>query len=433
MKQKIFIWSWSWSEHKICSYQSTLIYNFFLKNWYELVSVAKNADLIVLNWYPFEEFEEKINLLTISYYLKKYPESEVLLIGSIPWMMTYMSEVDRIIMIWLKDNYLFDKQFEHTISIKDIEIDKIKYFMPLNIESLNIDKYGYDWENIESNFEYSTEDLNITLDDVKAWIVNIDRIWEYDSKYNYLEDKSWEYPIWICTWCWGYCSYCDIRNVAWFVKSDPIEKILEKIRTAISLWYKLIHFIDEDSASYWLDQWVDFAELLNRVNKIEWDFKIVIFYFEPSRLEVLFDKVDTEVWHRIKNFCVPIQTTSQRIVKLMNRNYNISNVIDRVKKIKKINPNIYITTQVIYWFPTETFEEFKDYFRLLSTFEELWFWYYSDRKKTKAINFIWKIDKLEMSRRLVFLWKIKSKYEERVFDKHETLKQWLDVFKRREF
>jgi tRNA A37 methylthiotransferase MiaB len=64
----------------------------------------------------------------------------------------------------------------------------------------------------------------------------------------------------------------------------------------------------------------------------------------------------------------------------MNRNYDISNIVNIVKKIRNINKNIKITTQFIYAFPTETFDEFKNYFSMLKFFDELWFWYYSDRK-----------------------------------------------------
>ncbi|MDR1987585.1 MAG: radical SAM protein [Candidatus Peribacteria bacterium] len=82
----------------------------------------------------------------------------------------------------------------------------------------------------------------------------------------------------------------------------------------------------------------------------------------------------------MNHFCVPLQTTSSRILKLMNRHYDINKVLKIIKEIKNENPKIEISTQFIYGFPTETFEEFKDYFRMLSVFDMLWFWYYSPRR-----------------------------------------------------
>lgn len=428
---KIFIWSGSGSEHKICAYQSTKVYNFFDKNWYNILKSPKNADLIILNWYPFEELEESINLLTINYYLITYPKAQILLIWSMPWMMPYMKDVDRVDMIGQKDISDFDTQFEHTISINDSTVGGLRFFIPLSIDSLNLEWYGYINKNIESKYIYTEKDLLFSVDDFHKPYEN-KNIHEYDHEaYNYLEDISWEYPIQICTWCGWYCSFCNIRDVAGFVTSRPMDSIIIEIKQAVSLWFKEIHFIDEDSASYWLDIWIDFADLLNSVNKIDWDFKIKIFYFEPGRLEKLYSKIDPKTWKKVISFCVSLQTTSQRVLKLMNRHYNIKNVIDIVNKVKQDNQNITLTTQLIYWFPTETFDEFKDYFRLIRHFDILWFYYYSDRNGTKATKFLWKITKHEMIKRLLFLWKVKNKFIDRVFDKNESLEQWIAVFKKR--
>jgi hypothetical protein len=70
---------------------------------------------------------------------------------------------------------------------------------------------------------------------------------------------------------------------------------------------------------------------------------------------------------------------------------------------------------------------------MLKFFDELWFWYYSDRKWTKSIDFVWKIPKKELSKRMIFLWKIKMKYINRIFDKNQTINIWLDIIKARKF
>ena len=431
--QNVFIGSWSWSEHKVCAYQSTVVYNFFEQNGYTLISSPINADIIVLNGYPFEEFEEKINLLTINYYLVRYPNANIVLIGSIPAMMPYLQGISRIQMIWLKEKDKFDALFMRSISIHNIEVDTLRFFIPLNIESLNIDKYWYLDANIESRYIFSQEDLSIDFDAIQAWNYPIDRISEYNTeKYNYLLDKTGEYPLEICTWCGWYCSYCDIRSIAGFVQSIPTEIILRKIKRWLWLWYTIFHFIDEDSASYGLDIWKNFAQLLNEINAIEWNFRLKIFYFEPGRLERLFHTIDPAIWNRIINFCVPLQTMSQRILKLMNRSYNIPNVLSITQEIKRINPNIIITTQFIYWFPSETFDEFKTYFQVINYFDEVWFWYYSDRKWTQSPFFMGKIPKEEMIRRLVFLWKMKEHFLTKIFDKNETLHQGIHIFQKRD-
>lgn len=431
---KIFIWSGSWSEHKICMYQSTIVYEFFKQNWYELVKEPKDADYILLNGYPFEENEERIDLLTLWYYYKKYPNSKIILFWSIPGMLPYLHKYKEFILIGYKEYNKFDDIFPHKISINDIKVDNLKFFIPLNIESINLDKMWYEGLNIESKFTYTDNELNVSIDKIVNKEVEINRFWEYDgNKFSYLPDISWDYPIETCRWCGGYCTYCSIRNVYWFTKSKSIQEIIWEIKNALSKWYETIYLLDEDSASYWLDIWLDFADLLNEINKIDQKFKLKLLYFEPWRLEKLFNKIDDSVWERLDYLCIPLQTTSQRILKLMNRHYSISNVIDISQKIKKLNPNLLLVTQFIYGFPSETFEEFKDYFRMLKYFDELRFWYYSERPLTKAASIKWKLSKEEMIKRLVFLWKMKSKFLNRIFDKNETLDQWIKIFKSRKY
>lgn len=432
--KNIFIASWWWSEHKVCAYQTTQVYNFFKENSYNLLKSPKNADLIVLNGYPFEEFEEKITLLTVNYYLKTYRHAQILLIWSIPAMLPELSQVKRVQMLPLKGISNINTLFQKTVPIEDVYVDNLRYFLPLKIESLNIDSYGYEWKNIESKYVFTEYELSISVDKLNDGKYLPRGIDEYDSeKFNYLEDISWDYSLEICRGCWWTCSYCKIRNISGFVSSISIQDILKKLKRGLSLWYKKFHFIDEDSASYGLDRGVDFADLLNEINKIEWDFQMKILYFEPWRLQRLYHKIDKNVWSKITGFAVPLQTTSQRILKLMNRSYNIGNVLDIVRDIRNHNKDIIINTHFIYWFPTETFEEFKSYFQVMNLFDELRFWYYSDRKWTRSSFLNWKISKWGMIKRLLYLWKIKKKNLDKVFDKNETLLQWVRIFKKRDF
>ena len=144
-------------------------------------------------------------------------------------------------------------------------------------------------------------------------------------------------------------------------------------------------------------------------------------------------KIDPSLWPKIVDFCVPLQTTSQRVLKEMNRHYSIENVNNIIKDVRKHNNSLHVITQIIYGFPTETFEEFKDYFSLLWVYDVVWFYYYSDRKWTKAENFLGKIWKKDMMKRLILIWKMKQQYGERVCDKNETLQLWLDIFHAREY
>jgi tRNA A37 methylthiotransferase MiaB len=70
---------------------------------------------------------------------------------------------------------------------------------------------------------------------------------------------------------------------------------------------------------------------------------------------------------------------------------------------------------------------------MLSVFDMLWFWYYSPRRWTKAVDIEWKIPKEELIMRLKFLWKFKERFLTRIFDKNESLEIWINTINFREF
>jgi len=390
---KIFIWSAWWAEHSQTSYQSTIVYDFFSKNWYDIVRLASDSDYILLNWYPFDNYEEKIGLLTINYYKKQYPNKKIIVFWSIPDMIYWIKEIKDIIFIWYSEYYKFDELFKKNISINDIEVWRIRFFIPLNLESITLWDLEHNslWDNISihSDYKLSEKDLNITVDDVINNTYSIDKILEYPWKYNYYLDSIDNYYVETTRWCWFKCSYCSIQKVSWFTKSFPIEKIVRNIKKWLSEWAKNIIIIDEDCWSYWIDIWLDFAFLANEIDKIDYDFNIKLYYLEPYSLETYYKKINKNFWiNRVTYARITLQTTSQRILKLMNRNYNIERVLEISEDLKSINKNIFLWAIVIYWFPTETIDEFKDYFRLLKYFQCIDFLCYAAKKWTKSFNMI---------------------------------------------
>ena len=72
---------------------------------------------------------------------------------------------------------------------------------------------------------------------------------------------------------------------------------------------------------------------------------------------------------------------------LMNRNYEVDDIINIVKDIKETFPHIYLETHIIYGFPSETEAEFRDSFELLEYFDSVVYFYYSDRRNVKSSLF----------------------------------------------
>lgn len=416
--KKIFIWSAWWAEHSQTSYQSTIVYGFFVKNWYILVNEAKDSDIILLNGYPFDNYEEKIALLSINYYMKKYPGKEIIVFWSIPDMIFNIRSIVAITFISYSEYQKFDELFMKEVSIFDINIGRIRFFIPLTFEWISLGDLAHNhlWENInvESKYEITEFDLKITVNDLQKETYPIDLIEEYPGKYNYILDSIENYYIETTRWCWFRCSYCAIQRVSWFTKSFSLDLIINNIKKWLLEWAKNIILIDEDCWSYGIDIWLDFAFLINTINRIDWDFNIKLYYLEPSCLEKNYAKIEKSFWiNRISYVRVTLQTTSPRILKLMNRKYDIERILEISSELRGLNPKIFLWAIVIYWFPTETMEEFKDYFRLLKYYDCIDFLCYAEKQWTKSYN-MKKNSYEEILRKSYVILKMKDKYRDKI-------------------
>ena len=85
---------------------------------------------------------------------------------------------------------------------------------------------------------------------------------------------------------------------------------------------------------------------------------------------------------------IPLQSGSDRILKLMSRKYNSRFYSNKIKKIKSKIPNIAIGVDVIVGFPSETDDDFDETYKLLSDFEVsyLHVFTYSERENTTGIS-----------------------------------------------
>lgn len=83
---------------------------------------------------------------------------------------------------------------------------------------------------------------------------------------------------------------------------------------------------------------------------------------------------------------IPLQSGSDRILKSMNRKYNIDEFENKINEIRSIRPNISITTDVIVGFPGESEEDFEEMKQNICkiNFSKLHVFPYSKREGTKA-------------------------------------------------
>lgn len=188
--------------------------------------------------------------------------------------------------------------------------------------------------------------------------------------------------------CTGKCTFCAIKAAKGFVKSRPIEVIISEFEKGLSQGYKKFWLVGDDIGCYGFDIGLDFADLLERILALPDDFELVINYFEPMWFVKLFDRMEKLLNdRRILNINFPIQSGSYRIVRRMGREYDPVIVMDRINRIKKMNPDLVIKTNIIVGFPGEKFIDFLASLKTIRGFDAILALKYTPRPGTGAMKY----------------------------------------------
>ncbi|MBQ6069311.1 MAG: tRNA (N6-isopentenyl adenosine(37)-C2)-methylthiotransferase MiaB [Bacteroidales bacterium] len=160
--------------------------------------------------------------------------------------------------------------------------------------------------------------------------------------------------------CQNYCAYCVVPYTRGRERSRDPETIVAEARSLCEQGYKEVTLLGQNVNSY---RWkcdggeVGFAELMERVAEISPTMRV---RFATSHPKDLSDRL-LEVMSRHDNICkcihLPVQSGSDRMLKLMNRHYDSAWYLDRIAAIRRYMPDCSITTDVIAGFCTETEEE----------------------------------------------------------------------------
>ncbi|KEJ01061.1 (dimethylallyl)adenosine tRNA methylthiotransferase [Clostridium botulinum A2B7 92] len=191
--------------------------------------------------------------------------------------------------------------------------------------------------------------------------------------------------------CNNFCTYCIVPYVRGRERSRTPENIEDEIKKLISEGYKEITLLGQNVNSYGkdLEPKVTFAELLERVNTID---ELERVRFMTSHPKDLTDDV-IEAIAKCDKLCeqihLPVQSGSSEILKKMNRHYDREKYLDVVSKIKKLIPNVALSTDIIVGFPGETEKDFEETLSLVKEveYDSAFTFLYSIRKGTPAAKF----------------------------------------------
>ena len=159
--------------------------------------------------------------------------------------------------------------------------------------------------------------------------------------------------------CNNYCSYCVIPYTRGNVRSKDKDKVISEITELVNNGYKEVVLTGIHTGHYGQDlNEYDFSDLLNDLEKIEGLKRIRISSVEITELNDKFLNTLKNSKKIVNHIHIPIQSMCDKTLKQMNRKYNVEYFFNKIDEIRKIRPNIAITSDVIVGFPEETDEDF---------------------------------------------------------------------------
>jgi tRNA A37 methylthiotransferase MiaB len=211
----------------------------------------------------------------------------------------------------------------------------------------------------------------------------------------------------VTTGCGFECSYCPHKVGAGGVSSRPVEVVVADVGTAISEGARIIHLTGLDTASYGRETGENFGRLLTSV--LASAGQEVVFHIAQFNPEGLGAGEDFELLlracsdSRVVDIQLPIQTASKRLLQLMNRDYELSAVQSFVERLRAANPDVFLRTDVMIGFPSETLSDVDETIRLTAKlFNEAAIYVYERKEGTPVADVPpdWEIPSTEKKRRL---------------------------------
>ncbi|CAK7044361.1 tRNA (N6-isopentenyl adenosine(37)-C2)-methylthiotransferase MiaB [Tissierella sp.] len=196
--------------------------------------------------------------------------------------------------------------------------------------------------------------------------------------------------------CNNFCTYCIVPYTRGRENSREPENIIKEIEELAKNGCKEVTLLGQNVNSYGKTLKTDysFTDLLKDINKIEGIERIRFMTSHPKDLS---DEL-INCYATLDKLCghlhLPVQSGSNKVLKEMNRNYTREGYLKIINNLKKLVPNISITTDIIIGFPGETEEDFNDTLELVREvrFDSAFTFLYSIREGTKAAKMKNQID-----------------------------------------
>lgn len=191
--------------------------------------------------------------------------------------------------------------------------------------------------------------------------------------------------------CSKFCSFCVVPYTRGLEVSRPPEQILDEINHLASMGVREVTLLGQNVNAYRAKNSegvrIKLSQLIDQVTTIENIDRIRFTTSHP--LQFSHDLIESFSNKKLANFLhLPVQSGSNRILELMKRKHTVETYIAKINKLKKVRPNISISSDFIVGFPGETEDDFRQTMALIEKvgFDQSFSFIFSPRPQTPAAS-----------------------------------------------
>jgi tRNA-2-methylthio-N6-dimethylallyladenosine synthase len=204
--------------------------------------------------------------------------------------------------------------------------------------------------------------------------------------------------------CNNFCAYCVVPYLRGPEMSRPPDDIIEEIRKLADCGIREVTLLGQNVNSYGktLGNGLNFTALIKKIGKISGIERIRFTTSHPRDLSPELINCFAEEEKLCEHIHLPVQSGSNRILALMNRGYTVEEYMKKVDHLRKLSPQISITSDIIVGFPGETQNDYQETIDMMEKirFDSIFSFKYSERKGTAAQKLEGRIEECEKLRRL---------------------------------
>ena len=194
--------------------------------------------------------------------------------------------------------------------------------------------------------------------------------------------------------CSKYCSFCVVPYTRGEEFSRPFDDVLAEVYSLAEQGIREVTLLGQNVNAYWGPMhdgsMADFALLIRYVAEIEGIERIRYTTSHPLEFSDSLINVYADVPKLVNHLHLPVQSGSDRILAAMKRRYKAVDYISIIEKIRKIRPDISMSSDFIIGFPGETDQDFEDTMQLIETigYDLSFSFIYSPRPGTPASDLV---------------------------------------------